>query len=581
MHDEEARSSAALALRLAFAGRFTDAETEAARLLQLAEKRQISAAAVDAWQTLAIIRQTQGALSAALDARRSAAGAARAAGLKEREAMLMTNLGFALTTIGARQEARAALETGLALADAIGSSGAVRHAQMNLLGWAATFGNDKQLEAHLAEARADADTTASGIWAAPDRANLGVLFYRGWEHLRSQSDAALRRARSLLELSARGYRATGNSDVLPVALGVWAEAERRCGNPTRAGELAREAADLLEAGAPSLLNESTVYLALHDAFIELDDREAARKTVARGIPALVRRLHGLVGTPYARAFLTEMPHNAGLLAAAEGYGLVPDENPPRARTRAVRLPMSKRIVIRALWFPALLVALLPACDDAEACKTKNDCVRQGKCTPDKNGVCVVGSIRTASRPSCARRPASAARKQAPVSRRTTPTARLRKSAASSRTATLIRETASISPKPCTPNAPRPVPPKACARPRTASAPLCPACTARARSTPSPKRRARAPPPAFAPRRTDAASQDRTKTARNPTPARSARSVRKKTARASPPRRTARSPRLAPTTENVALRTQVRGPEQRGLPKLRPLQARGHLQLERR
>jgi hypothetical protein len=51
--------------------------------------------------------------------------------------MLMTNLGFALTTIGARQEARTALETGLALSDAIGSLGAVRHAQMNLLGWAA------------------------------------------------------------------------------------------------------------------------------------------------------------------------------------------------------------------------------------------------------------------------------------------------------------------------------------------------------------------------------------------------------------------------------------------------------------
>jgi hypothetical protein len=35
-------------------------------------------------------------------------------------------------------------------------------------------------------------------------------------------------------------------------------------------------------------------------------------------------LHGLVGTPYARQFLTELPDNARLLAAAEGYGLVPD-----------------------------------------------------------------------------------------------------------------------------------------------------------------------------------------------------------------------------------------------------------------
>jgi hypothetical protein len=54
--------------------------------------------------------------------------------------------------------------------------GAVRHAQMNLLGWAAAFGNDKRLEAHLSEVRADADASASGIWAAPDRSNLGTLF---------------------------------------------------------------------------------------------------------------------------------------------------------------------------------------------------------------------------------------------------------------------------------------------------------------------------------------------------------------------------------------------------------------------
>ena len=30
----------------------------------------------------------------------------------------------------------------------------------------------------------------------------------------------------------------------------------------------------------------------------------------------------LEGTPYARAFLVNLPHNAGLLAAAEAYGCV-------------------------------------------------------------------------------------------------------------------------------------------------------------------------------------------------------------------------------------------------------------------
>jgi hypothetical protein len=324
LHDEEARCSAVIATRLAFAGRFADAEAEAARLLDLAENRAINSAAVDAWQTLAIVRQTQGAVSAALEARRNAVKAARAAGLKEREAMLMTNLGFALTTIGARQEARGALETGLALADAIGSSGAVRHATMNLLGWAATFGNDKQLEAHLAETRAEADASASGVWAAPDRANLGVLFYRGMELLRAKSDASVKRACALLRIATQGYRATGNRDLLPAALGLWAEAEQRCGESARAIELAQEAAELLEGGAPCLLNETCVYLPLYDAHRMLEHADDARDAIARGLKPLQRRLDGLVGTPYARLFLTELPSNAALLAAAEGFGLVPD-----------------------------------------------------------------------------------------------------------------------------------------------------------------------------------------------------------------------------------------------------------------
>jgi hypothetical protein len=324
LHDEEARCSAALAARLAFAGRFADAESEVQRLLKLAEQEHISAAAVDAYQTQAIIRQTRGAVGSALSSRRNAAGAARSAGLKEREAMLMTNLGFALTTIGARQEARATLETGLALADAIGSQGAVRHAQMNLLGWAATFGNDKQLEANLAEVRADADASASGVWAAPDRANLGMLFYRGSELLRSNNERDFPKALALLKLSAQAYRSTGHRDILPVALGLWADAERRSGNAAGAAELAREATDLLDQGAPSLLNESTVYLALHAARLALGDEEGARQSIARGMTPLLRRTQGLVGTPYAKQFLTELPDNARLLAAAESHGLVPE-----------------------------------------------------------------------------------------------------------------------------------------------------------------------------------------------------------------------------------------------------------------
>lgn len=323
--DEVARCSATLAARAAFAGRVERAETEARRLLQMSREHGIKSAAVDAYQTQAIIRQSRGALSLALEARRNAAGAARAAGLKEREAMLTTNLGFALTTIGARQEARGALETGLALAEAIGSLGAVRHAQMNLLGWAAVFGNDKRLEAHLSEVRADADAAASGIWAAPDRSNLGMLFYRGVELLRVKDGRSNLRAVSLLRMAASNYRHTGHHDLLPVALGMWAEGERLCKNLEGAVRLSREAVDLLQAGAPSLLNESPVYLTLHDALVDAGDLDGAREAIARGMPALMRRLHGLVGTAYARQFLTELPANTALVAVAERFGLVPDD----------------------------------------------------------------------------------------------------------------------------------------------------------------------------------------------------------------------------------------------------------------
>jgi len=324
MHDEVARCSATLATRLAFAGQFEEAETEANGLLLLAEREKVLSAAVDAWQTLAIIRQTRGELSAALEARRSAVQAARIAGLREREATLTCNLGFALTTIGARQEARASLDRGLELADAIGSSGAVRHAQMNLLGWASVFGNDRKLEVALGEVRSDADAAAAGMWTAPDRGNLGTLFYRGAELLRAESHGAADRARSLLRMAAESYRSTGNRDVLPVALGMWALSERRLGNSDRAQQLASEAADLLESGAPSLLNEAAVYLALHAACKDKGLETEARQAVERSIPRLLRRVRGLVGTPYARLFLTETPHNAELVATAEAYGLIPD-----------------------------------------------------------------------------------------------------------------------------------------------------------------------------------------------------------------------------------------------------------------
>ena len=323
--DEEARCAAALASRYAFAGELDAAAEVADSLLSIAQRHGIAGAAVDAWQTLAVVRQARGEVGAALEARRSAARAASEASLKTREATLTINVGFALTTVGARAEARLAIDAGIALAQAIGSPGVERHGKMIMLCWAATFGADSHLDALLAEPRSLADAALGGSWVPHDRATLGVLFYRGAELLREQGKDCSSGARTLLKSAAQGYRATKMLDVLTVALGLWAEAERRCGQAERARELANEAASLLDEGSPSLLNEAPIYLALHDACVDLGNLEDARSAIARGIPRLVTRVQGLSGTPYARGFLTLLAPNAGLLAAAEAYGLVPRE----------------------------------------------------------------------------------------------------------------------------------------------------------------------------------------------------------------------------------------------------------------
>ncbi len=321
--DEQARCAATLAARYAFAGQLEQAEHAAEQLLELARQRKLSSVAVDAWQTFAVVRQTRGELASALDARRNAARAARAAGLRNREAMLTINLGFALTTIGAKDEARTEIDAGLAMAEEIGSTGTLRLGKMILLGWAAHFGGEPSLLPVLAESRQTADEAAQGGWITRDRVTLGVLFYRGCELVASGEQADLRRASKLLAIAAEAYRQTDNRDVLPVALGYWAEALRRNGETEEAERIALEAAQLVESGAPSLLNEGIIYIALASAQIDLGDLNGAQATIKRAMPALSRRVQGLRGTPYERQFLTALSHNAALLEAAESYDCVP------------------------------------------------------------------------------------------------------------------------------------------------------------------------------------------------------------------------------------------------------------------
>lgn len=321
--DEETRCAAALAARYAFAGELDRAEGAAHALLSISKERGLISAAVDGFQTLAVVHQARGSVAAALEARRSAAQAAAEAGLKTREATLTINVGFALTTLGAKEQARHAIDEGVTLARAVGSPGTLRHGQMNLLCFTSTFGSDEAADAELRDVRSMADAAASGGWVPHDRVTLGMLFYRGVELLQA-GEAQVSTARGLLRTAAGAYRATKMLDVVPVALARWAEAERLAGDMARALELAQEAASLLHEGSPSLLNEAPVYLALHDASLAAGDTTAAKDAILRGIPKLVTRLESLVGTPYARTFLTKLPTNARLIALAREMGVLPD-----------------------------------------------------------------------------------------------------------------------------------------------------------------------------------------------------------------------------------------------------------------
>jgi hypothetical protein len=335
-------------------------------LLTLAERHpQLKACAVDGWQTLAIVGQSRGALLEALDARRNAASAARSAELRERESVLTTNLGFALTTLGAKVEAREMLERGLELATSIGSQGALRHGRMLLLCWTSVFGEDPDVHADLADLRAEADEAAAGMWTAPARETLGVLYYRGAELLRQtpghwsaprktsrsqtqlvavkngqlDSDPSPARARILLRISARGYRTTENHDVLPVALGMWALAEHLAKNSERGLHIATEASTLLASGAPSLLNESPIFLTLHDVHLSRGNFPDAKAAIEAALPFLERRANSLQTSPYLLHFLTGLDDNRRLLTLATQYSI------PHAYTATLAERMASPLVI--------------------------------------------------------------------------------------------------------------------------------------------------------------------------------------------------------------------------------------------
>ena len=73
-----------------------------------------------------------------------------------------------------------------------------------------------------------------------------------------------------------------------------------------------------------MLNEAIIYLALHRARVDQGKLTRARSAIDRAMPALLRRMKGLSGTPYVSEFL-KLEHNAQLMGVADILGCIPPE----------------------------------------------------------------------------------------------------------------------------------------------------------------------------------------------------------------------------------------------------------------
>jgi len=159
LFDEEARSAAALASRLASPAssirgrrrRLPPRAVPRARHSRRGRRRMADARRGTA---------SGGDVGAALEARRSAARAAAAAGLKTREATLTINVGFALTTMGGQGRGARGHRGRHRAPQAVGSPGTVRHGQMILLCWVSTF-DPRRRSMRCSPIRAPSPTTPS------------------------------------------------------------------------------------------------------------------------------------------------------------------------------------------------------------------------------------------------------------------------------------------------------------------------------------------------------------------------------------------------------------------------------------
>ena len=201
---------------------------------------------------------------------------------------------------------------------------------MNLLGWTANFGPIPG-STPSSPSPGPTPTAASGSWVVPDRttsASSSTAAASSWV----ATTRAAERARIALRTTTEAYRATGNRDIVPVALGFWAQAERRSGDLDKARYPRRRSGVAHRTGAlPASLNESARFLGPARRRHRGGRRAAARDAIGRGMGPSRRRLR-----PHGHPLRQRLPHrSAAQRQAARPRGAIRAGPPDIARSSTV------------------------------------------------------------------------------------------------------------------------------------------------------------------------------------------------------------------------------------------------------
>jgi tetratricopeptide (TPR) repeat protein len=229
----------------------------------------------------------------------------------ERNACMMTGIrGFALSELGAFDEAEPVLQTALAMGTRLGLAMVVAQAQSNLAVVLLRLGRPKEAEA--------LERTAVAAFAGQDRrqeggsraylaeilAELGAL---------GEAEGEARAAIALLE-TAPALR--------PLAVGVLASILLRMGRNTEAVDTMSDTMKYLESGGKLEEREALVRLSYAQALCAVGDRHGAAPVIARAEARLLERANRIHRPEWRETFLANIPeHKATLALAAESSRL--------------------------------------------------------------------------------------------------------------------------------------------------------------------------------------------------------------------------------------------------------------------